>query len=263
MPRATETRVHRPGRLPRPEAFGAGDRFAYRGRELEAMARAENYHRWVLETFRPHLGTRLVEVGAGAGSFSALLWELRPDSLALVEPAPELCARLEEWAEQMQGVPRPTVYNAPFRDVADVLAAEQRPDSVLYVNVLEHVEDDEGELASVCQTLGAGGRLFVFGPAMPWLYGPFDEEVGHFRRYTKRELEGKCARAGFRVVLSRYFDLLGVVPWWLKYRLLRSRSLGLGAVAVYDRLGVPVTKALEKLFEPPVGKNVLLVAEKR
>jgi SAM-dependent methyltransferase len=239
-----------------------GERVVYAGRDLEAMSFARNYHRWILELFEPYLGSRLVEVGAGTGSFSELLLALRPESLSLVEPSSEMHSRLVETVARMDGATRVTTYNDTFEHVAARLHEEARPDSIIYVNVLEHVREDERELALMRETLPAGGRIFLFVPALQWLYGSFDRQVGHHRRYTRRELQQKCERAGLRVLKSTYFDAAGVIPWWLKYRVLRSERMEAGAVKFYDDFCVPPLKRIERLIPPPIGKNVLLVAEK-
>lgn len=239
----------------------AEDALAYAGRDLESMSFARNYHRWILDLFAPHLGRRLVEVGAGTGSFSELLIERAPESLALVEPS-QMFARLRERVAGWETATRVGAYNDTFAGVAARLAAEERPDSVIYVNVLEHVEDDEGELRLVRDTLTPGGRLFLFVPAFQWLYGSFDRQVGHRRRYTRAGLARKCERAGFRVIKSVYFDAAGVLPWWVKYRLLHSEEMEEAAVRFYDRFCVPALRRAEALVPPPLGKNVLLVAEK-
>jgi SAM-dependent methyltransferase len=238
------------------------EQVVYPGRDLEAMAFAEKYHRWILEVFRPKMGTRLVEVGAGSGSFSELLLQLGPESLSLVEPSKEMHKLLEGRVYNLQSSTHIESYNAMFRNVAREIKATQQPDSIIYVNVLEHIEDDEAELEIIHQTLCEGGRAFIFIPALPWLFGKFDESIGHFRRYSKPEIEEKCRRAGFKIVLSRYFDALGVAPWWLKYRLFRSSGLAPRSVHLYDKYLVPLTKAAEKLVEPPLGKNIILIAEK-
>jgi SAM-dependent methyltransferase len=239
-----------------------GDVPAYEGRDLEAMSFARNYHRWILELFEPYLGARLVEVGAGTGSFSEMLLARRPESLSLVEPS-EMYRRLVEHVGGLADAARVETYNDTFAGVAARLRRERRPDSIIYVNVLEHIEDDEAELTLVRETLAPGGRVFLFVPALRWLYGSFDELVGHRRRYTRRELETKCEAAGLRVVKAIYFDSAGVLPWWLKYRVLRSERMEPGAVKLYDALCVPLLRRVEALVPPPAGKNVLLVAEKR
>ncbi|MET0650221.1 MAG: class I SAM-dependent methyltransferase [Pyrinomonadaceae bacterium] len=235
---------------------------AYAGRDLESMAFARNYHRWILDLFAPHMGRRLVEVGAGTGSFSELLLEREPDSLTLVEPSAEMHGRLAEHVKGFRTQARVRTVNDTFAGAARLIAEDEPPDSVIYVNVLEHVADDAAELLIVHRALAPGGRLFVFVPALRWLYGSFDRQVGHLRRYTRGELSRKCERAGFRVLKSVYFDAAGVLPWWLKYRVLRSEKMEPAAVRVYDEFCVPVLRRVEALAPPPLGKNVLLVAEK-
>jgi SAM-dependent methyltransferase len=235
----------------------------YGGRDLEAMSFAVRYHQWILQIFRPYLGTRIVEVGAGIGSFSELILELRPESLSLVEPSKEMHLRLVERVRELNPVPQVFTFNSPFVEIAQQIRVTQRPDSIIYVNVLEHILDDEAELTAASEALIKGGRIFIFVPAMRWLYGGFDRAVGHFRRYTKGEVSEKCRRAGFIILSCRYLDLVGVVPWWLKYRLLNSNRLETPLVKMYDAYVVPVTKLIERFINPPIGKNIVLIAERR
>jgi SAM-dependent methyltransferase len=235
---------------------------SYEGTDLESMSFALNYHRWILELFAPYMGSRLVEVGAGTGSFSELVLERALESLTLVEPSRDMYAildrRAREWAARSDVETR----NDVFAAVAEEVSTGRRPDSIIYVNVLEHVPDDEAELRAVHRTLAPGGRAFIFVPAFQWLYGGFDRRVAHVRRYTRPGLEAKCTAAGFKVLKSVYFDFAGVAPWWVKYCLLKSDSLEPGLVKLYDRCFVPLVKVAEKIVPPPLGKNVLLVAEK-
>ncbi len=234
----------------------------YAGKDLEAMTFAVNYHRWILSIFKPYLGTRIVEVGAGTGSFSELLLEHPLQSLSLVEPSTAMYQQLCGRIEKANPSARVRTYNAVFEKVADQIRASEQPDSIIYVNVLEHIADDVHELSIVNQTLDPGGRLLIFVPALRWLHGSFDRQINHFRRYTRLELEQKCFAAGFRVISSRYFDLFGVLPWFVKYRLLQSKNMEPGALRFYDRRVVPIARSVESRMTPPLGKNVLLVAEK-
>ncbi len=232
-------------------------RVDYEGRDLEAMACAENYHRWIASGFRPHLGRRIVEVGAGCGNFTSHLLETRPEWIIAVEPSPQMCERLRA---RHGGKPCVRVVEGYAEDA--LATCPTAPDTLVYVNVLEHVDDDRKELATAFRGLAPGGALCVLVPALPGLYGPFDQAVGHRRRYRKGELEEKITGVGFQLVQSRYFDLLGVIPWWIVYRLLRRSALRPGDVSLYDRLCVPVTRAIERICPPPVGKNVFLVARR-
>lgn len=231
----------------------------YVGKDLEAMSFAVNYHKWILEEFRPFLGKKLVEVGAGTGSFSEMLLDEQPTALSVIEPS-GMFEFLERNISQIETPVNVNFYNSIFSETAGNLS--ETPDTIIYVNVLEHIEDDRGELQKVYETLEPGGHCLIFVPAFMSLYGAFDEKVGHFRRYTKNELEEKGRSAGFRVVKSKYFDFVGIFPWYIKYKLLKSDSLESGAVTAYDRFAVPVTKRFERFLRFPVGKNILTVLQK-
>jgi hypothetical protein len=170
----------------------------------------------------------------------------------------ELAMNSRQWSTTTQV----DTYHGTFAEAASSIKAGGA-DSIIYINVLEHIAADEEELGTIHSTLSVGGRVFVFVPALPWLYGVFDERVGHVRRYRKQELEEKLSRAGFKTVVSTYFDFPGIVPWWLKYCLLRSASMEPGAVKLYDRFIVPAARRIESIIPPPIGKNLIIVAEKR
>lgn len=237
------------------------EKVVYVGKDLEAMNFAVNYHRWIFEEISAHLGKSVIEVGAGIGSFSQMILESGPETLSLVEPS----ALYDQLVASVGGNGHRTTidtYHAIFADVRNEIARKAAPDSIIYINVLEHIEDDRGELEMIYDTLAPGGKCILFVPALRALYGNFDRKLGHFRRYRKTELETKCREAGFKLLKSTYFDVAGVVPWFIKYRLLGSEHLGGGAVDLYDRLVVPIFKRIEAMVYVPVGKNILLVAEK-
>jgi 2-polyprenyl-3-methyl-5-hydroxy-6-metoxy-1,4-benzoquinol methylase len=235
--------------------------FSYEGKDLETMSLAEKYHQWILDIFRPHLGKNFVEVGAGSGSFSTMVAAMEPDSLALVEPSPEMYSLLIEEAERLKKKLRVTTHNDFLTNVAKDIK-KHKPDSILYVNVLEHVPDDVAELKAVYDLLPPGGRVFVFVPALKVLMSDFDRQIGHFRRYSKADLVGKAKGAGFTIIKAQYFDFFGIAPWWVNFVLLRTKVMKPGAARLYDRLVVPFARVIEGAVTPLVGKNVLMIAEK-
>lgn len=237
-------------------------RVEYIGRDLEAMDLAENYHEWIWDLMRPFVGKNIVEVGAGTGSFSKLILRSAPESLSLVEPS----AMFEALREATSSVGEATtvrLFNTTFAEAAAAIASERRPDTVIYVNVLEHVENDEAELRTVYETLQNSGRICIFVPAMPVLFSRYDRHLGHYRRYKLGELTRKCERAGFSISFARWMDLPGTMPWFLKYKLMRSMNMEAWAVRLYDKMVVPVARRVEKLLHPPRGKNVVVVGEKK
>ncbi len=233
----------------------------YVGKDLESMDFAENYHAWILDIFRPFLGESIVEVGAGTGSFSRLLLAETPKRLCLVEPS----AMFETLKKEIDPAGYSTeilFYNEIFANAAEEIVASGQPDSIVYINVLEHIEDDRAELKLMHDSLPTGGRACIFVPAIPFLLSEFDRQIGHFRRYTRKDLIGKCEQVGFRVLVARGFDLLGILPWMVKYRFMGSLSMESGAVKLYDKAAVPFIKPLENLLRPLIGKNLIVVAEK-
>jgi SAM-dependent methyltransferase len=227
----------------------------YVGKDLEAMSFAANYHRWIVAELEPFLSGRVAEVGAGIGNVSQLLLASGIDRLDAFEPSAKMCAELQA---NLADDSRAKAINAFFGDpeVSDIY------DTIAYINVLEHIEDDQAELIRARNALNGGGHLLIFVPALSWLYSPLDREVGHFRRYTKRGLESIVSTAGLEIVRSRYFDLAGVLPWYVNFVLLK-RPIGGGSVALYDRIAVPIMRKVESWLPMPIGKNVLLVARKR
>jgi SAM-dependent methyltransferase len=226
------------------------------------MTFASKYRRWIMDSLKPYIGRHIVEVGAGTGAFSELLLAAGPASLTVLEPSSNLYSRLIKLLGPIDPTGVVQVYQSDFTDAWNENTQIQTPDTAVYINVLEHIEDDETELKTIFKALAPGGRILIFVPALPFLMSSMDRGLGHFRRYTLPALEEKCSSAGFIIKTARYFDLLGVAPWWIKYRLLRSNTMAAGAVRAHDRWVVPVSRTIESLIKVPFGKNIILVGEK-
>lgn len=226
----------------------------YPGKELEAMSFAVNYHRCIIDEFEPYLGETTAEVGAGKGSVSKLLLEKRIKHLFAFEPSQNMYPFLEKELRQEE---RARLVN----DFFSPKYAQESFDSIVYINVLEHIQDDRTELANALEALKPNGHLLLFVPALAWLYSDFDKQIGHFRRYTKECLGSLVRDAGYTLVKARYFDLVGVIPWYINFVLLRN-SIGNVRVSLYDKIAVPTMRLIENIVTPPIGKNVLLIGRK-
>lgn len=233
-----------------------GQKFLYSGDELDAMEEAQRYHCWILRHFRPYLGKRIMEIGAGTGSFASILIESAPHSeFFLFEPAANLFPLLER---RYQHDARVRTYNASL----DARAASLAPDTVVMVNVLEHIEDDLACLRQTFSVLAPGGNLLLFAPALPALYGSLDRAFGHFRRYGRTELLTKLQEANFRVHKVRYFNFVGVATWFFSGRILKRTTVPVRDVRFYDLWIVPPASWLEQRWEPPLGQSVVAIAQK-
>ncbi|MBU1108073.1 MAG: methyltransferase [Candidatus Riflebacteria bacterium] len=228
----------------------------YYGKDLEAMAKAVNYHRWIIDGFSAYMGKTALEVGAGNGNFSASLLDCGIEHLVACEPSQNMFALLQS---RFAGDARVTALNSCLE--SSMFEKYAPVDSVIYVNVLEHIEDDQAELKLVYECLRPGAHLLVMVPAFPGLMSGFDRRIGHFRRYLLRGLQKKTEKAGFTVINARYFDILGSFIWFFIAKLL-DRDITPGNVHLYDSLVIPILKRFEKLLGCPFGKNLLLVARK-
>lgn len=229
------------------------------GHDLEAMSAAERYNRDIVRTFSPYLGRNVVEVGAGIGNISLLLLEHGLARLHAIEPDDGLYASL---VDRLECHGRAASYHGFLSTAIERDGIGSAPvDSIVSVNVLEHVEDDVGELATMESILRPGGHLCLWVPAMPALYSRLDRALGHYRRYRRSDLAAKLASVGFRIVHVGYRDLVGMVVWFVSCRLL-GLHLTRARVRLYDHLVMPVTSFLGRWMRPPVGKNLVVVARK-
>lgn len=238
------------------------EHWKYEGRELESMWVAKNYRRWILRRLDSFIGQRIVEVGAGDGSFSELLLERKPQSLTSIEPSANMFPLLIKKLQQIDPDRSVQAIQSTLVNAALQYPEIGEPDSIVYINVLEHIEDDQSELHTANAMLASGGRVLVFVPAHEWLMSRFDRKLGHYRRYSRESLTAKFKSAGFRICFSAYFDMLGIFPWWLKYRILQSEEMEVSLVRAFDSFGVPLSRAFDSITNFRIGKNVIVIGEK-
>ncbi len=229
----------------------------YFGKDLEAMSFARNYHQWILEEFMPYIGEEVAEVGAGVGNFSDYLLKSTAKHIAAFEPSDNMYPDLEsKFSENSIVSPE----NAFFEDKVNNYT--ERFDSVCYVNVLEHIEYDREALEAAYKSLRPGGHVLIFVPALSFLYSNLDKDLGHYRRYSKKGLAEVAEAAGFQVEKIHYVDIVGIIPWYIVFVLMKKSMVG-SSVSTYDSWVVPIVKKLEQIIRPFVGKNLMLVGQKK
>jgi len=225
--------------------------------ELETTAKLDNYNRWIAENFYPYSGGSLLEIGAGAGTFSAL-FASKFEKIRLIEPSSKLFKQLKEkFAAQNHITVKQNSLHTEFSN-----STREMFNSALMVNVLEHIEDDAAALKMLSNFLLPGGYLLIFVPALQSLYSDFDRAVGHHRRYHRKNLAAIVESAGFEIIKLRYFDWLGAIAWWFINVIFRSKKINTKSAELYDRIGIPITRAIESVITPPFGKNLILIARR-
>ena len=214
---------------------------------LDRMAEADRYNAWLLDRARPYLGAKVLEVGAGIGTFTERLAERR--NVVALEPDPTLLPDLR------RNAPSATVVEGDAGD------APSGPfDSIVCFNVLEHIRDDRAALTTFRELLRPGGHLLLLVPSHPFLYGPIDQAFEHERRYAKGALRGLLESAGYRVAELRRVNPVGALGWLVAGRVLRRTEVPGGPLRAFDRL-VPVLRLLDRT-DLPLGLSLWAVAQR-
>jgi SAM-dependent methyltransferase len=220
---------------------------------LDNLDDADNYAGWIFELIESYLGDEVLEVGAGHGTFTEML--ARSAKRVVASDISERCAgRLRD---RFSGEKSVEILHGSI----DSAAAYGPFDSVILINVLEHIEDDDGALRELAGSLlKPAGRIVLWVPAFPFLFSDFDRRIGHYRRYSLPGLRKQLADAGYDVQDIRYVNTVGAVAWLVLARLLRRTPTTGTPVKIFDKYFVPVLKRIERRWRPPFGQSVLAVA---
>lgn len=222
---------------------------------LERLTDAPAFNRWMYSRFEPWLGNSVLEVGSGIGNLSQFFVERERVVLTDIDDA--YLELLRDKFGELGGV---RFEKMILPEVPSTLTGD-RFQSLLCVNVLEHIEDDRAALSSMRSLLEKDGRLVLLVPAFQWLFGTLDAALSHFRRYTKRSLRTVLAETGFRVIHLEYFNMGSMLGWWFTGRVLKKKVIPVKVLKLYDSL-VPVFRQ-ERLIPWRVGQSVIAVGEKQ
>lgn len=225
--------------------------FEYVGTELELFRDAHNWKRYLRAQIRPFLHGDVLEVGAGIGGTTSVLHDAAVASWTCLEPDARMLKTLRTALASRANV-------RIVQGTLAALSAEPSYDSMLYIDVLEHIADDRGELDQASARLRAGGHLIVLAPAHAWLFSAFDRTVGHHRRYDRGMLQ-RLTPPGLRVVRMRYLDSIGIAASLGNRLVTRAREPTLAQIAVWDRLMIPLSRVIDPCLGFQCGKSVLAV----
>ena len=231
--------------------------FEYVGGELDVFARARNWKSYFRSRLARDIRGKVLEVGAGIGGTTQVLCDGSQASWTALEPDPRLAERMKE----MFGERRLPLVPEVVVGTLESLSADDLFDTVLYIDVLEHIEDDRAEMVRAAARLRTGGRLIVLCPAHQSLFTPFDKAIGHFRRYDKRMFR-KLTPAGTSLFRLFYLDSVGMLLSLANRLLLRSAHPKAAQIDVWDRFFIPCSRVMDPLTGWCVGKTVVGVWER-
>jgi SAM-dependent methyltransferase len=222
---------------------------------LEIMQAAPNYNSWQFSRIAPYLGRRVCEVGAGTGNMSGLMLGQGRELLVLTDTDRYYRETLKD---RFASHPEVVVDQLTLPDeTAWYRFQHYELDTLVALNVIEHISDDVDALKSMAAMLRPGGRAVVLVPAFPGLFGSLDHELGHIRRYTRGSLSRRMSEAGFKVERAFYFNLLGMLGWWVNARLRKVPRIPVEQLRYFDTL-VPILR-LEDRVPLPLGQSVIAI----
>ncbi len=233
------------------------DRFTYVGGELGLFAYAQNWKRYWSAQIRPYLRGEVLEVGAGLGANTRLLRTAAQQRWLCLEPDPALLDSLRQSFTESP----PVEPCQPMLGTLQSLAAGERFDAILYIDVLEHIAQDRAEMADAAGHLKPAGRVVVLSPAHQWLFSKFDASIGHFRRYTKSSLQS-AAPSELQKERLMYLDACGLFLSLANRFLLRQSLPTKQQILFWDRRVVPLSRIIDRLLLYKAGKSVLGVWRK-
>ncbi len=228
--------------------------FAYVGSELDLFAAVRRWKSYWSSAIRKYVQGDVLEAGAGIGSNTGYLDRPGLGRFVCVEPDASLTERLRE------RLGNPARYQVVCGTLENLPAADLF-DTIVYIDVIEHIEDDAAELRRAVAHLKPGGRAVVLSPAHQWLYTPFDKSIGHFRRYNKAMIRA-VSPAGAELEACFYLDSLGLCASAANLLLLKQSMPTKAQLAVWDNYIVPVSRAIDPLLGRSLGKSIVAVWRK-
>jgi SAM-dependent methyltransferase len=225
------------------------------------MGQADAYYDWMLAEVRPWLGRRVLEVGSGRGTLTRRLLGLPLDWFVASDYDPDFLGPLRELCRRHQNA---GVLHLDLETRSAVSADAVRAagiDTVIMINVLEHIADDAACLGFLRDALPPGGRIIVFAPAFQSLYAPLDKLYGHYRRYGRSDVAALARQAGLELEERHYVNAPGFFAWALLYKVLGGRGLGSASVSAFNTL-LPAIRWVESRVRPPFGLSITAVFRK-
>ena len=224
--------------------------YKYEGDELALFQHARNWKKYFSSVIRPLIQGDTLETGAGIGATTPLINDGSARAWLLLEPDPGMCAILENKIAQKELPSNCQVKNGTIQSLTGQF------DSIVYIDVLEHIEQDKNELALAAGLLRKGGTLVVLAPAFNHLFSEFDKSIGHHRRYNKKMLK-RLNPEGLILDQCRYFDSMGYFAALMNRLFMKQKYPTNSQVTFWDSWLVPVSKFTDRIFMNSFGKSII------
>lgn len=228
---------------------------------LNAWNKLDRYSKWIYHMYEKYIGKEVLDIGGGVGTAISFYID-KAERVVATELFENQVNIMNKRFENYQ------YFKAIQADIMkDDFSAYDKFDTIILINVLEHIEDDRKALANMKKLLKDSGTIIICVPAMPGLYCYMDKNVGHYRRYTKGELRVKAKRAELQVIEDKYMNFMGILPYWIKGKLKKdnggnfSTSIDEGESKLYS-IATSILEPIERVIKPPIGISEFIILTK-
>ncbi len=221
---------------------------------LENMNQAVWYNHWTLNKFTRFLKGDILEVGCGIGNFTKSLtkhgevWAIDIDD-----------GYVKQTKKRVEGK---AIVGFGDIEKGRFFFKDKKFDTIVCLNVLEHIDKDEQALKNLYKLLKNGGNLILIIPAHPKLYGTIDKMIGHFRRYTKEDIKQKLTNCNFSILDLRRLNFLGAIGWFFSGKIFKSKTVSKNKITLFNMIS-PIVLPLENIIEPYFGISIMIIAQKK
>jgi SAM-dependent methyltransferase len=216
----------------------------------------KNYNRWIFDNIKNFIGQNVLEIGCGTGNITDYILEKDRNITGIEIDHAFACHA----GKKYKGNKSVKIIHGDFLKMKNI--KKNHYDTVVTLNVLEHIKNDSLAISKMRASLKKGGTAVMLVPAMHFAYGALDKELGHFRRYEKKDMEKLYAGCGFKIERIFYMNFFGAFAWAFNSRLLGRKDFPQNQPVLFDRFFVPVLKPLEKLIPPFMGQSLIAVGKK-
>ena len=239
------------------------DKLPHDAKHLQALQRMRSlrpYYKWTKKLFEGYLGKRVMDAGCGIGNFCELISK-DVDFILAVDLSPSNLKILKQRFAENQKV---KIGQLDLDNDIEVIR-ENKIDTIVCLDVLEHIKQDIVMLKNFKKIIEPNGKLLVKVPACPWLFGNIDEASGHFRRYSRKMLLNKLREAGWKPLFVSYMNIFGILPYFVKSRIKKRNSNFSSTFSPWQlsllRMIMPILQKIDNLMGPPIGQSIVVVAE--
>lgn len=227
---------------------------------LLAFSKASAFNAWLSDQVLPWTKGHILEIGSGIGNISEIIIEHNL-TITLSDLNPQYCSQLKNKYEKRDAVKEIILLDiaeTPFKELYKPLLGKF--DTIIALNVIEHIKDDLMAFENCKNLLAPGGRIVILVPAFNFLYNSFDKELGHYRRYTGNDLSEKMIHAGFNVIHRQYFNMPAMFGWFISGSILKMKLIPEKQLNFYNYL-VPLFKKIDTLFNKKIGISLIMIGD--